>query len=174
MSRHLDDMTNGHECIIGLFHDDECMDLYTFSNFQDYIECQKECGRYDCCDLQDYFDKQKNVYLERFTYCPECGKKIDWNELKRISIEKAHEVAKLPYKLGDQVWYVEKSLEDNECYIGRGNIVEINIEDVFEYKTIEFGVKTSSGTVYQLTESSLFPSFEEAVKHLEGENEQTP
>lgn len=37
--------------------------------------------------LEDYFDKRKSVNMKRFSYCPECGKKIDWKKLKEKSAE---------------------------------------------------------------------------------------
>lgn len=35
--------------------------------------------------IKNYFDKRKNTNFNRFNYCPYCGKKIDWKELKERS-----------------------------------------------------------------------------------------
>ena len=32
--------------------------------------------------INDYCDLRKSTNMMRFIYCPECGKKIDWKELK--------------------------------------------------------------------------------------------
>ena len=32
--------------------------------------------------LQDYGDRRKSTDLYRFYYCPECGKKINWKEIR--------------------------------------------------------------------------------------------
>ena len=33
-------------------------------------------------NLSDYCDKRKSTDLTRFNFCPLCGKKIDWKEIK--------------------------------------------------------------------------------------------
>lgn len=33
-------------------------------------------------NIKDYFDNRKNMNLIKFNYCPYCGEKIDWKELK--------------------------------------------------------------------------------------------
>lgn len=83
-----------HECIIGMYSDYEGAHLMPYSKicerslweWQSYLEYEdtyKKIGKRVPTRLEDYFDKRKNTELTRFDYCPVCGKKIDWRELKR-------------------------------------------------------------------------------------------
>lgn len=83
-----------HECIIGMYNNYEDTDLMTYSEickmslsewelYLKYEDTHKRWGMKPPTPTEDYFDKRKNTELTRFNYCPECGKKIDWNELKR-------------------------------------------------------------------------------------------
>ena len=38
--------------------------------------------KYSVYSLADYCDGRRNTDLRRFTYCPECGQKIDWKAIK--------------------------------------------------------------------------------------------
>lgn len=78
-----------HECIIGMYNNYENTCLYTFAEL-----IEKSSDDWDLwleghdwlhppTTMVDFFDKRINTELTRFNYCPECGKKIDWNELKR-------------------------------------------------------------------------------------------
>lgn len=82
------------ECYIGMRHDYENTDLVTLAELKEHIESEKRfaeshkdsewwqslCSKYT---LDDYCDKRKSTDLTRFNYCPVCGKKIDWKEMKR-------------------------------------------------------------------------------------------
>lgn len=83
-----------HECIIGMYNNYEDTDLITYSEickmslsewkmYLKYEDAHTRIGKSPPTRLEDYFDKRKNTELTRFDYCPYCGKKIDWNELKR-------------------------------------------------------------------------------------------
>lgn len=85
-----------HECIIGMYNNYEDTDLITYSKLCDmnsyewelylkHEDTHKRIGMKPPTPTEDYFDKRKNTELIRFTYCPECGEKIDWNELKQRS-----------------------------------------------------------------------------------------
>lgn len=79
-----------HECIIGMYNDYEDTDLCTFSELQKQVNDLNLAYKKYAVN-REVFKKtytiaeycEKNTNLKRFAYCPECGKKIDWNELKR-------------------------------------------------------------------------------------------
>ena len=87
---------SGHECIIGLLHDDHYDELVTIKDLFEEIKIQSTVYN-DLCDmykkyfnkkpkapytLKDYCDRRKSTNLTRFEYCPYCGKKIDWKKIK--------------------------------------------------------------------------------------------
>lgn len=83
-----------HKCFIGIYNDYEntnivtCSELRVISlseweSYLKYKDVYKSMGRNSPTPIEDYFDKRKNTELTRFDYCPICGKKINWNELKR-------------------------------------------------------------------------------------------
>ncbi len=67
---------NMHECKIGIIKEDNGYQTVTW---KELIEKKKEeKGK----PLEEYADLRYNVGLERFTFCPICGKEIDWKQLK--------------------------------------------------------------------------------------------
>ena len=89
-----------HECIIGLYYDVDIDRLTTFRGLKYLSSYNEEIRRatnldpvyakiyYDHCnkyEFKDYFDKRKSVNMKRFEYCPMCGEKIDWKEMKKIA-----------------------------------------------------------------------------------------
>lgn len=91
-------MKNEHQCIIGILHycDDsvcstekEIVD-YVKNNNELYDNTEKrirESIRMKRFKLSDFFDKRKGTSLERFDYCPRCGKKIDWKKIRERNKE---------------------------------------------------------------------------------------
>jgi hypothetical protein len=81
-----------HECVIGLLHGNS-EELVTLLDLEEYIFNIKEYNRNLpkhsqwrrklVWSLEDYADKRRSTNLRRFTYCPECGKKIDWKSIRR-------------------------------------------------------------------------------------------
>ena len=85
-----------HECFIGLYywHADD-VGLVTLSKLKKNISDEKdlyEAIKYDSVyasiyhsikhyTLKDYADRRKSTNLNRFEYCPVCGKKIDWERI---------------------------------------------------------------------------------------------
>lgn len=83
-----------HNCFIGMYNDYGNTKLVTCSELRvmslsewelylEYEDVYKSMRRNTPTLIEDYFDKRKNTELTRFDYCPICGKKIDWNKLKR-------------------------------------------------------------------------------------------
>nr|DAH86709.1 MAG TPA: endonuclease [Caudoviricetes sp.] len=88
-----------HNCYIGEWADYEDAELVTYDNLKEKVKSNNESFEYGLIKygedfmnglmkelkIKDYFDKRKNTNLNRFNYCPYCGKKIDWKELKERS-----------------------------------------------------------------------------------------
>ena len=74
------------ECLIGVYYDYEDTKLVTFDNLVREARESERLG-ISAYSLKDYLNKRKNTNLHRFLYCPECGEKIDWNELKEQGYE---------------------------------------------------------------------------------------
>lgn len=88
-----------HECIIGLYQYDDYADVITLSCLKQEIEerkrmnvfCKKENTHYSSYfivteyTLEQYADRRFNTGLSHFNYCPVCGKKIDWKELRETN-----------------------------------------------------------------------------------------
>lgn len=88
-----------HNCYIGEWLDYEDTELVTYDNLKEKVKSNNEAFEYGLITyggnfmngimkelkIKDYFDKRKNTNLNRFNYCPYCGKKIDWKELKERS-----------------------------------------------------------------------------------------
>ena len=80
-----------HKCIIGEWLDEHPV-LVTFEELQEYVKQNNETYRYGIEHygfpigqiylLSDYFDRRKSTNLNHFNYCPYCGEKIDWKQLK--------------------------------------------------------------------------------------------
>ena len=81
---------NSHECIIGLYFDYENTELMTYNELKHRTEVEnkfyEEHSHYDYFGkpykLEDYFDRRKSTNFTLFDYCPYCGEKINWKELK--------------------------------------------------------------------------------------------
>lgn len=88
-----------HNCYIGEWLNFENAELVTYNDLKEKIKVNNETyeyglSKYGKCfvnglmkkiELKDYFDKRKNINFNRFNYCPYCGKKINWKELKKRS-----------------------------------------------------------------------------------------
>ena len=83
---------NNHECIIGLIYHTDYSELCTLSILRKVIDETKELNEisrkygYGSWNkeytMQDYGDRRKSTNLTRFDFCPYCGKKIDWKEIR--------------------------------------------------------------------------------------------
>lgn len=85
-----------HECIIGLLHQTDTSDLCTVSILLHYIE---ECREINAMakkympylvrpdwTMKDYADRRKSTNLTHFSFCPTCGKKIDWKKVREQDV----------------------------------------------------------------------------------------
>lgn len=91
---------NDHEHIIGLLHKTDCSELCTKSMLHKEIEDRIEINRYaekyapelkeTVWTIKDYADKRKSTNLTRFDYCPYCGEKIGWKELRQEKDDEPH------------------------------------------------------------------------------------
>lgn len=86
-----------HECIIGIWHEQESSVCVTYNNLKEEIKNTNEhykfvlenYGEYYAqriahgFNIKDYLDKRKNTNLLHFDYCPFCGKEIDWKEFRK-------------------------------------------------------------------------------------------
>jgi len=71
-----------HNCLLGIWIDFDNSFLITQKGIVDCVGTDARYG-YTRYKLPDYFDKRKSVNLRRFEYCPDCGKRIDWEGIKR-------------------------------------------------------------------------------------------
>ena len=80
-----------HECIIGEWFDYEHTELITFEELVSKVKINNDSSLmlFNChlrlaqpFKLSDYFDRRKSTNLNHFNYCPYCGEKIDWKQLK--------------------------------------------------------------------------------------------
>ena len=88
-----------HNCYIGEWLDYENTELVTYDDSKEKVKNNNETFEYGLITygenfvnglmkqlkIKNYFDKRKNTNFNRFNYCPYCGKKIDWKELKERS-----------------------------------------------------------------------------------------
>lgn len=69
-----------HECIIGVLWDSDCeqnrSQTVTIEQLKEISN--KTFGN----NFADFFNPFKRTTLQRFDYCPKCGKKIDWKGLR--------------------------------------------------------------------------------------------
>ena len=87
-----------HECIIGLLHYIDYSDLVTMYELEQHIqennEQKEQLDRIPFLrnypylynkrlSRRDYADKRIKTNLKRFDYCPVCGKKINWADIRR-------------------------------------------------------------------------------------------
>ena len=92
-----------HDCYIGLYHDVDNSFLITLDGLKREIEdtiylnniVKDEYGQVDGYErllhkeypLEEYADGRKSTNLSRFSYCPCCGKRIDWKVLRKDKIK---------------------------------------------------------------------------------------
>lgn len=85
-----------HECIIGMYYDYENTELVTVNELLEKIESEHRLYDYvrslgikrkPPYTLEDYCDRRKSTNLTRFEFCPYCGKKIGWKEIKKEGAE---------------------------------------------------------------------------------------
>ena len=89
-------MRKHSECIIGILYDYGNTDTVTASGLRRWLSDRIECHQNALNDpvwnkysdqfktpysLKNYVDKRCRTNLARFTYCPVCGKRIDWKSL---------------------------------------------------------------------------------------------
>ena len=87
-----------YECVIGLWYDYEDTDIVTLSELlqcaeqaektYNYLKELHERGgelysRPKPYSIQDYLDSRKTTNFNHFEYCPFCGKKINWERLRK-------------------------------------------------------------------------------------------
>lgn len=65
-----------HECAIGLWSDYDYSPLVTLS---DLVELQPQT----VYTMAMLMDNRYNTCLQRFKHCPWCGKKIDWETIRK-------------------------------------------------------------------------------------------
>lgn len=85
-----------HECDIGMLWEDyEITNIVTLSYLKEFIRKEQArqkwmddhypadyWGRKKVATLKDYGDLRKSTALERFKFCPECGKRINWKAIR--------------------------------------------------------------------------------------------
>ena len=87
-----------HECIIGLLHYCDYSEIVTLHDMEKHrqtnigvsekldevlsLKKHTELSR-KWLSMRDYADKRKSTNLTRFDYCPFCGKKINWKDIRR-------------------------------------------------------------------------------------------
>ena len=81
-----------HKCLIGIWNDYDNTKIVTFRQLKYEVESNAAFAEWknknlsgtdmEVKTLNDYLDKRKSTNLQRFDYCPYCGKKIDWKGLR--------------------------------------------------------------------------------------------
>lgn len=85
-----------HECLIGLWYRADNAEIVTVSDVARHIRSHNEMFSFEDAYVrmlvqlgmqeyhpEDLFDLRKNrLPIQRFKYCPECGKKIDWKGMR--------------------------------------------------------------------------------------------
>lgn len=80
-----------HECFVGVLNDYDDTRMITFDElFEEATERirwkQKVGHDFTVCGIygmDDYTNKRKSTDLDRFNFCPICGKKIDMREMMK-------------------------------------------------------------------------------------------
>lgn len=87
------------ECIIGLLHHVDYSELVTLEELEKHITdgimhnimldsdpVLKDCKelRRKVWTLAEYADWRRNTNLQKFSYCPQCGKAIEWRKIRRV------------------------------------------------------------------------------------------
>lgn len=92
-------MSEEHKCYIGEWLDYENSYIITLDELKEKVKNNNETFDYGLntygghfmnglmkkLNLKDYFDGRKNTNLNKFKYCPYCGKEIKWDILKKKS-----------------------------------------------------------------------------------------
>ena len=91
-------MHENGECAVGLLHHVDYSDLVTLEELKKHIADGIEYNRMldsdpvlkDCKDIRrkvwtlaEYADWRRSTNLQKFSYCPRCGKLINWGEIRR-------------------------------------------------------------------------------------------
>lgn len=77
-----------------MLHYTDYSDVVTLEELMKYIRDEEEFNLYLDVQgrgnekslvwtLRDYADGRKSTNLRRFSYCPECGEKIDWKAIRK-------------------------------------------------------------------------------------------
>lgn len=84
------------DCYIGVLHRYDYSSLVTLDELKQHIAEQRDYNRSLRADpalrdakdlyakeftLRQYADRRRSTDLTRFSYCPDCGKKIDWKSI---------------------------------------------------------------------------------------------
>lgn len=87
-----------HECYIGEIQDWDDTHVVTLNDLKHHIEMETKCYRdrneqakkcgmaaldKEIISLEQYADTSRETDLFRFTFCPVCGKRIDWDAIKK-------------------------------------------------------------------------------------------
>ena len=83
---------NKCEHIIGMLNDYDNTYNITLKQLKHYIKQEQEQYEYEIknypdvarkpFNLSDYMDRRKSTNLTRYNFCPICGRKIDWKNIK--------------------------------------------------------------------------------------------
>ena len=90
---------NKCEHLIGIRYDYESTDAVTLAELKEHIASEKKLAELKKDDewwqsvlnhytLADYCDRRKTTNLMQFNYCPNCGEKINWKEMRSNSNER--------------------------------------------------------------------------------------
>ena len=81
-----------HQCFIGYVIEEVNSTVVTLNSFKNRIFIKKNTydyfkgsgmkGLIKPYSFSDYFDKEKVTDLFKFTFCPVCGKEIDWEAIQ--------------------------------------------------------------------------------------------
>lgn len=72
------------ECVIGLWWDYDDTDIVTEKELLKSIDSRNRAYKKEFqTPKADYFDGEKEVNFQQFVFCPFCGKKIDWDAIRR-------------------------------------------------------------------------------------------
>ena len=93
---------NNHNCYIGEWINVEDKELITFEDLSTKIQEYNETYEYALNsfgqsfvdgfmkkkNIEDYFDNRKSTNINKFNYCPVCGKEIQWKLMKELTKQK--------------------------------------------------------------------------------------
>lgn len=75
MDKNIENKCNHQICV---WHDFENSSILTLQELQDKATDGCDIGDWT---IEDYINVHKDTNITRFSYCPQCGEKIDWNNL---------------------------------------------------------------------------------------------